>query len=334
MAGGVLVKMAHSLEQKWTTLSIHFERSMIPFRFASSVRRVMRFDSVGQAIFAFGVAGLGALGLLTGHFASVWQPVPLGLPGRAALAYVNGALMCALGIGLAVPRAAAQAALILTLYFCAWLLLLHVPVVMRAPAIEDTWAGLGENSTLIIGALILFACRADASFPRLPALRGASGIRVARIIFVLALPLMSLDELLYARATAGYIPGWIPAHLFFAYFTGMAQMATVIAICLGLLARPATMLQAVMFAAFTVLVWGMRLVREPTRFNWTAFLISSALTGGAWLLAETYRGSSWLAPPLRPWRAASMKFSTAEEDSAARCATPSRACSGSSRRGR
>jgi uncharacterized membrane protein YphA (DoxX/SURF4 family) len=255
--------------------------------------------SVGQAIFASAIAGLGMLSLVTGHFASVWQPVPPTLPGREALAYGNGVLMCALGIGLAVPRTTARAALILMLYLIAWLVLLHLPIVLRAPAIEDRWAGLGENSTLIIGALVLFASRAGDASPRLRGLSGQSGIRVARVIFVLALPLMSLDELLYAHATASYIPQWIPAHLLLAWLTGMAQMATAVAVGLGLLARLATLLQAAMFATFTLLVWVTRLVHAPTRFNCTALLVSSALTGGAWLLAETYRGSPWLQLTLR-----------------------------------
>ncbi len=270
-----------------------------------------------QVTFAAAIAGLGVLGLATGHFASVWQPVPRSFPGREALAYVNGILMCALGMGLLLKRTRARASLVLTLYLASWLLL-HVPIVVRSPTIENNWAGLAENSTLVTGALALFASSADASCVRLRALAGVSGIRLARIIFVLALPLMSLDELLYARATASYIPGWIPAHLFFACFTGAAQMATAGAVGFGFLPRLATMLQAAMFAAFTLIVWGTRILQGPTRITVTAFLISSALTGATGLIAQTYRDSAWIALPVLARRPAARKLSTAEEDSSAR----------------
>jgi len=42
----------------------------------------MRVDSIGQVFFALVMVGLGVLGLVSGDFASVWQPVPKEIPGE------------------------------------------------------------------------------------------------------------------------------------------------------------------------------------------------------------------------------------------------------------
>jgi hypothetical protein len=51
-----------------------------------------------------------------------------------------------------------------------------------------------------------------------------------------------------------------------------------------------------MLWAFTLLVWVPRVARSPhDQGNWSELLISAAIAGGAWLVAETYRGVPWRA---------------------------------------
>ena len=66
--------------------------------------------NIGTVLFALAVAGLDVISLTTGHFAAVWQPVPMTLPARLALAYANSALMVVLGSGLLWRRTLAHAA--------------------------------------------------------------------------------------------------------------------------------------------------------------------------------------------------------------------------------
>src|SRR5690348_5543275 len=79
----------------------------------------------GIAALAAAMIALGILGLGTGDFALVWQPVPAWVPLRAALAYAFAAVSLAAGLGILWRRTAAPSAAIALGYFFLWWLLLR-----------------------------------------------------------------------------------------------------------------------------------------------------------------------------------------------------------------
>jgi len=257
----------------------------------------MRIIGLGQVVFAIAITGLGVLSLVTGHFASVWQPVPLWLPWREYFAYGNGLLMCAAGVGLLAGRTALLAAFTLTVYLLVWLVVLHVPLVVAAPLKEVTWGGCAENATLVAGGWILYASLAtQGDRTPLKFITAERGLRIARILFAIALPFIGLEHLLYAQSTADLVPAWLPYRLGWAYLTGAGHIAAGVGILLAICPRLAATLEAGMMSLFTLLIWVPAVAAAPThRFQWTALLISSAITGAAWIVAESYRGAPWLA---------------------------------------
>jgi uncharacterized membrane protein len=260
----------------------------------------MRIIGIGQVIFALALIGLGILGLRYDDFAMSWQPVPPGIPYHAALAYASGALLLVTGVGMFFARTAQMSALIETINLFAWIALLRLDGIIAHPLSAGRWLGVGENLVIATGAwalLILFA-RID----RKPIFKFTSSDRALlamRILFGLALPLIGQSHIVFADGTATYIPGWIPAHLFFAYFTGAADIAAGLAVIFMVLPRLASTLAAVMMSLFTILIWIPTAFSAPTdRLSWTALMASTIISGGAWAVSETFRDIPWLYSPL------------------------------------
>lgn len=257
----------------------------------------MRISGIGHIVFALALIALGLLSLGSGDFAFVWQPVPPDIPGREYIAYVSGAVILLCGVGLLIRSTAVLASFALTIYTLIWLLVLHVPHVVAAPGQEMNWGGCAEIVTLVAGSWILYTSTV-ATHDRLyvASLTGANALRIARILFALAVPLIGLEHLIYSKPTADMVPAWLPGHLFWAYFTGAAHIAAGIAILFAVLPRLAAMLETLMMGIFTVFVWIPAVMATPTqRFAWTALLISTAITAAAWIVTDSYREAPWLS---------------------------------------
>jgi uncharacterized membrane protein len=253
----------------------------------------MRVTGIGHVLFAAGFAGLGVLTLGSGDFALNWQPVPEWVPWREALAYASGLMLFASGLGLLVTRTARVSATVLTINLLIWLVLLRAPGVMANPASEGMWLGFGETMMLVTGGwLLVVALSGQAGTLSANLAATDRRVRIAQILFAVALPVVGLSHFTSVHDAAALVPVWLPDRVGLTYLTGAAHMAAGVGLLLAVVPRLAATLEAIMISVFTLLVWVPRVVAAPTiRFEWTAMLVSTALAAAAWVVASSLRGT-------------------------------------------
>ena len=93
----------------------------------------------------------------------------------------------------------------------------------------------------------------------------------------------------YMNFTVPLVPKWLPpTQEFWAYATGIGHIAAGVAILTGVQARLAAILLTVMYASFTPLVHVPIVLASPSGYsNWTENALNLALTGVAWVVADS-----------------------------------------------
>ena len=249
----------------------------------------MKITNLGRCVLAAVLIWLGGIGLVRGDFAPGFQPVPDSMPGRTALAYLAAAICIACGGGMLFRNTAAFATRLLFGWLLVWLLILRVP--WMAVSFEvGTWWAASSTAIMTATAWLLYASRANEwDRSRFGFVTGDTGVRIARILFGLALIPIGLAHFLYLDATAPLVPGWMMWPVFWAYFTGGAFIAAGVALISGVLARLAAILVTVQIALLTLIVWLPRVVSgNVNAFQWGEFIVSILLTACSWVLADSY----------------------------------------------
>jgi uncharacterized membrane protein YphA (DoxX/SURF4 family) len=184
----------------------------------------------------------------------------------------------------------------LFVYLALWMLLFKVPFIFRAPLEEVSYQSNGENAVWVAAAWVLaiwFSSEADKA--RFGFILGDAGLRLARILYGLALIAFGFSHFFYANMTTPLVPAYLPFHESWAYITGGAYLAAGVAIIVGVFARLAAVLVALQIALITILVWAPTVAAgNIDAGHWQETVVSCVITAGAWVIVDSYRDAPWL----------------------------------------
>jgi len=245
----------------------------------------------GHLAFALLFIWLGAMGLATGGFTAIWSGVPHGPSWRPALVYLTAAICLGAGLALLWRRTRTAAAAVLVVYLAAWMLVFRLPLIVQAPTTTPPWWVCGETAVMLAGAWALLVSLGGG--PRGGFMTGATGLRLARVLYGLGLIPFGVAHFTFFAHTVEVVPRWMPWPQAWAAITGAAFIAAGVAIVTGRFARPAAALSAWMMGLFTLLVWVPIVIRgNPSPGDWQEFVDSCALSAAAWVVAESWRGQT------------------------------------------
>ena len=240
----------------------------------------------GWRVYGLGVMAIGMACLAFGEF-DPGQPVPEHFPARTALAYAAGAFMVVAAAAVEWRRTVHWGAAALTAYYTLFVvILMNGRLLLTHYAEYGTYESITMQLAIAAGALIVYATAANADIYTASAARRT---RFAQLVFGVCALVWGGAHFVYMNLTAPLVPKWLPpTQEFWGYATGICFIAAGIAILTGVQARLAAILLTAMIASFGLLVNGRILLADhSSHWNWTESAVNLALTGAAWVLADS-----------------------------------------------
>jgi uncharacterized membrane protein YphA (DoxX/SURF4 family) len=246
--------------------------------------------TAGRIIFAIAMVFFGAQFLIFVSSMSGPLPGPPWSHGVLSLDWLACVGFILAGVSIATGTMARLVAMVLGVVLLFYALFRYVPMLVTRIHDPGPWTVIFEILAMVGGAWVL-----AASFP-------ADGLGsqswdsmvwrladVGRLLIAISLVVFAVQHFMYAGFVANFIPGWIPARLFWAYFTGIAFVAAAISIATKRMLGMAAMLLGTMFFLWVVLLHIPRVAGAIRNGNEvTSLFVAVAMCGLSFVLAGTY----------------------------------------------
>lgn len=249
-------------------------------------------SKLGRVLFGIPFVAFGMQYFLYGRFAGGLPPAPPWTPGAPATAYVLGALLIVAGATIAasaIIAVDAKARLFATLLG----ILLFVCVLLMFIATPSAILHDGTARTRVLEPLALagasWVLAGSLSAPPDAQSWNAATEKLAttgRFIFGASMVVFGAQHFMYGQFIAMLVPSWLPWHIFWTYFFGVALIAAGISIVTGIRARLAAILLGVMFLSWVVVLHAPRVVASPHNGDeWSSLFVAIAMCGSCLIIA-------------------------------------------------
>lgn len=257
-------------------------------------------SQLGRILFTFAIGALGIQAFICSAVIYELEPVPSWISAQVVLANLTGFFLVAAGIGLAINKLSRLAAISLGVMLLLWVLILHAPLLLSHPTSDLSFA---FETLALSGVAWAIAASAPGESVRNRWERAINRVaRLGRYGFGISLLAFCVVNFIYHDFIASMIPDWIPAHLFWAYFTGIASFAAGVSILTGVQARLALTLLGIMYGSWVLVIHIPYVAAHPhERGMWTDMFITLALSGGSWFLTGSLLPEKPVIRTIRSW---------------------------------
>jgi uncharacterized membrane protein len=223
---------------------------------------------LGRFLFALAMAGFG-IQYLAHAFMAGPVPGPPWIPDGPLWAFFTAVLLIVAAACIATGKRARWAAMLLALILLLRALSVYAPRLAAHPHDPGPWTSGFEILAMSGAALVL----------------AGTAVGLGRFLFASLLVVVGVQHFLYARFVATLVPAWIPWHLFWAYFVGVAFFAAAVSIVARKYLGLGAGLLGLMFFLWVILVHSPRvIVSLHDGKEWTSAFVALAMCGGAWVV--------------------------------------------------
>jgi uncharacterized membrane protein len=112
-------------------------------------------------------------------------------------------------------------------------------------------------------------------------------VALSNVCFAVPLAVFGAEHLSGAKFLANMVPSYVPWHLFWAYFVGIALIAASLSIATKIQMRWSGLLFGIMMFLFVVMIHLPGALADHSRFSWTVVFREPSFAAGAWLLSAS-----------------------------------------------
>lgn len=214
-------------------------------------------SDIGRIFYGIAIAGLGLQIIYYHDFPYMLIPPNYsGIPGLVLITYIFGIMFIVAGVCIVFEKKVKAVSLllgsVLLLIFCFYFIPYQFIVSPNYMQFGD-WENAAKELTLSGGSFVIAGCFPEKNESFLNRVLGKL-IPLGTILFSITIISFGIDHFLFAKEAAGYVPSWVPYHLFWMYFCGVALLGSGLAIILKTKTRlAATLLGAMIFIWFIIL---------------------------------------------------------------------------------
>jgi len=225
---------------------------------------------VGRAFYGAGIMGIGIQQFIYGDFRPVLlEQWPSWIPWITVWAWLAGAALIIAGAIIAISKNAPKTTLILGIAFLLFFLAFHVTYQLFGSPYSfhlGSWTNPLKELAFSGGAFVILASYRWEKNNNNAAFRTRLAdifIPYGRIFFSLMMIVFGLDHFLYTQFVATLVPGWIPGHVFWTYFAGVALMGSGICIMFKFQLKIIGLLLGIMLFIWFVILHIPRAITDP-----------------------------------------------------------------------